>query len=114
MPKQSRPLRFDAVLAQLETLREQTTQNLRAPEKHETALALKRQLNDAIACLRWCKLHQISPLAQVTVLPETQMLSNDYRIVEDNETENREDWIVLREDGVIYYAHPGDIIIRKP
>lgn len=71
MPRQSHSLQFDVVLAELEKRRETLKDELRAPETHDQALQLKRQLDDAIACLKWCELHQISPLFKVTVLPET-------------------------------------------
>ena len=109
------PLQFDRVIAQLEQWREDVKDELRVPATRESALELKRQLDVAVACLEFCQRHQIRPDCSVTVLPPTRTRtpSSEYRIVEDHESENREDWTEIEVNGQPLRPGEDDIILGR-
>lgn len=113
MSNPNHPLQFDLVIAQLEQWRDDAKDELRAPITRENALELKRQLDVAVECLEFCQRYQIRPTAHVTVLPPTQTRtpSSEYRVMEDHESENREDWTEVEVDGRQFRPGEGDIIL---
>ena len=106
-------LEFERVLSKLRLWREQVIVELRLSEGHDEALQLKRQIDTAINCLKFCQQHQIQPNAEVTVLPDTQTQtpSSNYRILEDHETDNQDYWIELKINDEPLHLCPSDIII---
>ena len=56
-----KPIKFDEVVAKLGPWRESLLDRLRDPATRDEALCLKRQLDEAIGCLRLCEQHQIRP-----------------------------------------------------
>lgn len=87
---------------------------LRDPETHAAALTLKRQLDDAIACLELCQQFQIMPDAKVTVLPTLQTMSPScsYRVMEDHETDTQAHWTELAIGGYHLELFPNDMVIE--
>ena len=110
-------LDFTAVVHKLGLWREEAITQLRDPQAHDEALILKRQLDSAIAALELCQRFQIRPDARVTVLPGFSTMSGpsftEYRLMEDSETENREDWFELEIDGEPVRLAPGDIVLEQ-
>ena len=88
---------------------------LRDPEDHSEALALKRELDTAIAALELCQRFQIRPDAPVTVLPDLRMMTPScaYRVMEDRETDNWAHWVEMEIEGHHFELSPGDIIIEQ-
>ena len=85
---------------------------MKYPLKLERAIA---QLDMAISCLEFCQRHQIHPNCQVTVLPPTLTRTpfSEYRIMEDQETENRECWTELSIKGQEFRPSEGDILLSN-
>ena len=108
------PLDFTEVCGKLRVWQEETVMLLRDPETHIAALALKRQLDDAFACLELCQQFQIRPGAKVTVLPDLQTMtpSCSYRVMEDHETDNQAHWSELSIDNYHLELFPGDMVIE--
>ena len=107
-------LDFTEVSGKLRAWHEETIMQLRDPETHAAALRLKRQLDDALACLDLCQQFQIQPGAKVTVLPDLQTMSPScsYRVMKDNETDNQEHWTELAIDDYHLELFPGDMVIE--
>lgn len=108
-------LDFKTVIHKLDLWREDAVAQLRDPQTHAEALMLKRQLDVAIAALELCQRFQIKPEGRVTVLPDlgTMTPSCAYRIMEDQETDNRAQWVELEIEGYHLELSPGDIIIEQ-
>jgi len=106
---------FTAVLQRLNSWREEVLVQLRDPPRHTETLALKLQLDDAIAALELCERYQIRPEATVTVLPslKTMTPSCAYRIAEDNESDNQAEWVELEINDYHFELSTGDIIIEN-
>ena len=113
MPSKENEIAFEEVTAKLRVWREQIVVELRSPDTHDEVILLKRQLDAAINCLEFCQRHQIRPNSKVIVLPDTQTQtpSSNYRVLEDDETDDRECWIELEINGEPLNLYPGDIII---
>ena len=108
-------LDFTGVIHKLSLWREDAVAQLRDPQAHAGALALKRQLDSAIAALELCQRFQIRPEAPVTVLPDLRTMTPScaYRVVEDNETDDRAHWVELEIEGKRLELSPGDIVIER-
>ena len=108
------PLDFTEVSVKLMAWQGETLTLLRDPETHMAALTLKRQIDDALACLDLCQQFQIRPGAKVTVLPDLQTMtpSCSYRVMEDNETDNQAHWTELAIDSYHLELFPGDMVIE--
>lgn len=104
---------FEEVTAKIRRWREEIVAELRAPETYDKALHIKRQLDAAIECLEFCQQHQISPDAEVLVLPMTQTRTpaSNYRVLEDHETDQQEYWVELKINNQPLHLYPGDMII---
>ena len=70
----------------------------------------------AIGLLELCQEHDIFPTSRVLVLPPPLTLtpSSEYRLIEDNETEDRQNWIEVKVNGQFVRPLPGSIIIESP
>ena len=110
------PIDFGEVISGLALWREEILSDLRSQETHASALALKRQIDTAIACLEMCERFDIHPTASVTVLPDLQTMSPScaYRVVEDGETDDKQHWTEFKVAGNCLTLTPGDIIIEQP
>ena len=106
---------FTTVLQRLILWREAGFAQLRDPSVHAEALALKLELDAAIAALGFCEHYQIKPDAPVTVLPnlKTQSPSSAYRVAEDHESDNQANWVELEINDWHLELYPGDIIIEQ-
>ena len=109
------PVSFSEVLPRLALWRTEAVEQLRNPETQVAALALKRQIDSAIACLEMCECFGIRPSASVTVLPDLQSMtpSCSYRIVEDGESDDKQHWMELDLEGRRLSLVPGDVIIEQ-
>lgn len=114
MATQKHKLELGDVVEQLRSWREQVMNELREPERHDKALQTKRQLDTAIECLEFCEKHQIRPRSEVVTLPMTRTAtpSSNYRVIEDHETEHREQWTELEIGGEPVNLYAGDLIVR--
>lgn len=108
-------LNFTTVIHKLDLWREDAVAQLRDPQAHAEALTLKRQLDAAIAALELCQRFQIRPDAPMTALPNlgTMTPSCAYRVVEDQETDDRAQWVELEIEGYHLELSPGDIVIEQ-
>ena len=106
---------FTAVIHKLNSWREEAISRLRDPSAHAEALALKHQLDSAIAALELCQRFQIRPDAPATVLPDLRTMTPScaYRVMEDQETDDRTQWVELDIEGYHLELSPGDIIIEQ-
>jgi len=106
---------FTAVIHRLGRWRVDVITQLRDPAAHAEALALKRELDAAIAALELCQRFQIRPEGRVTMLPDllTMTPSCAYRVMEDQETDDRAQWVELEVEGYHLELSPGDIIIEQ-
>ena len=106
---------FATVILKLGSWRADAVARLREPEAHAEALALRRELDAAIAALELCQRFQIRPDARVTVLPDlgTMTPSCAYRVMADQETDDRTQWVELEIEGYHFELSPGDIIIEQ-
>jgi len=106
---------FLAVILKLGLWREEAVIRLRDPETHAEALALKRELDAAIAALELCQRFQIWPNSVVTTLPDLQTMTPScaYRIAEDGESDDRAYWTELEIEGKHFELSPGDVIIER-
>ena len=106
---------FTDVIQKLVLWRKDTVARLRDPSTHAEALALKHQLDSAISALELCQRFQIRPDGLVTVLPglRTMTPSCAYRVMEDQETDDRTQWVELEIEGYHLELSPGDIIIEQ-
>ena len=108
-------VKFNEVTGMLRTWRESLTDRLQDPATRDEALRLKRQLDDAIGCLELCEQHQIRPDVSVIALPEPRTMSpsSEFRVVEDQESDRRDDWIEVTLDDVPVRPLPGSLIIER-
>lgn len=108
-------VKFDDVIAKLRRWRESLLGQLPDPATRDEVLKLKRQLDEAIGCLELCERHQIRPDACVIALPEPETLSpsTEFRLVEDHESDRREDWTEVTLDGVPVRPLPGSLILER-
>ncbi len=108
------PIELEEVIEHLRLWREGVESQLRSPETHAAALKQKRQIDTAIGCLELCQRFQIRPTAKVTRLPDTQTQtpSSDFRLIEDHESDHKEDWVEVRINGERFYLYPDDLIIQ--
>jgi len=106
---------FTAVIQKLTSGREEALVRLRDPEAHAEVLALKRELDSAIAALELCHRFQIRPEGRVTVLPDllTMTPSCAYRVMGDQETDDWAHWAELEVEGLRLELSPDDIIIEQ-
>jgi hypothetical protein len=114
MSKHKHKIEFEAVICKLKLWHEEALTHIRSPETHDEALALKRQIEAAIGCLQLCEEYQIRPEAQVTILPGAPFFPpwTEFRILDDRETERREEWAELEIENESFPLYPGDIVIR--
>ncbi len=104
------------VLLKLRSWRDETVAALRSDSGDRSVeLALKRELDRAIACVELCDRYAIDPQGKVTVLPEsrTRTPSSEYRLVEDHETDDRAHWTEVHVDGEPVRPAPGDAILTR-
>lgn len=107
---------FSTVLARLRSWRSEVVQELGNPEKQQEGVRLKHQLDRAIGCLELCRGFDVRPDSKVVVIPapETLTPSSEFRLIEDHETDNREQWTEVRADGAFIRPLPGSLIIESP
>jgi hypothetical protein len=108
-------IQFDAVLERLERWRESVVEQLSDPASHAEALRVKLQIDDAIGCLALCERHQIRSDARVIQLPEPRNMtpSSEFRIIEDQESDQREYWIEAMIDGAPIRPVPGTLLLEN-
>jgi hypothetical protein len=75
-------------------------------------IAKKAELDDAIKCLEFCETNNINTTARVIELPYAKAGFFVYRIMIDNESDDRKTWKELNdEQGNTVTAIVGDLII---
>jgi len=106
-------IHFSEVQEQLGQWRNTVLAQLKDPASRPDALRLKIEIEQAMACLGFCERHQIQPNARAVHLPEpkTQSPSSEYRIVEDQETDQREHWIEVSLEGTPLRPSPGTLLV---
>jgi hypothetical protein len=109
-----REIYFGEVVERLRQWQDSVLEQLKDPASKSEALRLKLQLDDAIGCLRPCERYQITPNALVVRLPDpqTNTPSSEFRIIEDQETDQREKWIEVMIDGSPIRPLPGSLLIE--
>jgi len=110
-----RTVQFDEIVKRLHQWRNTVLEQMRDPASKSESARLKLQLDDAIDCLGLCERYQIGPNARVVRLPEprTNTPSSEYRVVEDQETDQREHWIEVVIDGAPISPAPGSLLIES-
>ncbi len=98
---------YDRVVAQLRTWAKQIVRD-------DSDQDLKVEIERAIGCLNFCSSYAIRPARRVIRLPDPQTLSpsSEFRVVEDNESDEREHWIEVEVDGESIRPVPGSIILE--
>lgn len=106
---------FESVLSKLRLWRFDVTASLADPEKQHEFFQSKLELDQAIACLEFCRQHSIRPNSRVIVIPDlsTTTPSSEFRLIEDNETDNRDHWIEVKVDGEFIRPSTGSLIIES-
>jgi hypothetical protein len=107
---------FGALLPKLRAWKSEVVQALGDSKNEQGGLRLKREIGQAIALLEFCQRYDIRPGSKVLVVPEpsTMSPSSEYRLIEDNETDEREQWIEAKADGEFIRPLPGSLIIESP
>jgi hypothetical protein len=107
---------FKSLLPKLRSWRAAVIQGLADPEKRQEGLQLKSELDQAIAWLELCQEFGLCPSPKVIVIPQpgTTTPSSEYRLIEDNETDDRGQWIEAKVNGQFIRPLPGSIIIENP
>ena len=105
---------MEQVISRLRGWLEESMQLLRNSADKEVASSRKLELDRAIACLELCELHRVDPMRAVVLLPdqETCSPSSEFRVIEDHESDNWEDWVEVQVDGEPVRPFPGDVIFR--
>jgi hypothetical protein len=107
---------FKSVLPKLRLWRSEVIQSFADQGKQHEGVQLKVELDQAISCLELCQEHDILPSSRLLVIPDpsTMTPSSEYRLVEDNETEDREKWIEAKVNGQFIRPLPGSLIVENP
>ena len=107
---------FTIVLSKLRSWRSEVIRDLADPEKQQDGVQPKLELDRAIGCLELCQRYDIHPSSKVLVLPVplTVTPSSEYRLIEDNETDDREKWIEAKVNGQFIRPLPGSFIVENP
>lgn len=75
----------------------------------------KRQIE---AILRWIAILESCGISPGEVIPlpmtQTQTPSSTFRIIDDNESDDRNCWTDLTRSNDAYFLYPGDVIMKKP
>ena len=103
---------FAQVLRKLEEWRAEITEQLR--QAQNDALPLKLEVDAAIECLRMCADYGISRPARVVRLPErrNRTPSSEYRLMEDQETDDRQHWIEVEVNGEPVRPAPFSVLVE--
>src|ERR1700733_14136588 len=103
---------FKSVLLKLRSWRSEVIQGLADLGMPHETVQLKAELDRAIACLEFCQEHDVRSSSRVLVIPNpsTMTPSSEFRLIEDNETEDREQWIEVKMNGQFIRPLPGSLI----
>jgi len=76
---------------------------------------MKRELDRAIECLEFCQKYDIRTNSSVIVIPNpvTMTPSSEFRLIEDNETDDRQQWLEVSVNGEFIRPFPGSLIIER-
>ena len=107
---------FKSVLPKLRSWRSEVIRSLADPEKQQERVQLKLELDQGIACLEFCQEHDVHPNSRAIVIPNPSMMtpSSEFRLIEDNETDDRDHWIEAKANGQFIRPLPGSLIIESP
>ena len=106
--------RFDEAIAQLEANLERIAEAIRETNGAAELVTKKKQLQDALRCLRFCDQNALNPPMQAFVLPEIAAGYSDFRVIIDNESDHRELWEeVCDVDGSPLRLGSGDVLLLK-
>ncbi|QQS07108.1 MAG: hypothetical protein IPK50_09475 [Fibrobacterota bacterium] len=107
-------MNFTIIKQKLDCIRNDCISSLRA-KKSEAALEEKKAIDALISLVRWAELYDIQPNSTVIRLPNSliQSPSSAFRIIDDNETENRQNWTDLTRTSEAFFLQPGDILIKN-
>lgn len=113
-------MRFDAALAVLRAQQATLVEQLRvAPAgdvgdaPREALLVAKRELDQAVACLRFCEQHQIHPDASVQRLPWPADYFGSFVLQEVDEMDHPLDMAPLAVNGTVLSLGAGDLLIQQ-
>ncbi len=83
-------------------------------EKH-ALVSYKKELEQLLFLKKLSDTYHLEPkdIEKVIVLPAPSMAFADFRIVDDVETDEREDWKELEIEGEKLSLNEGDILIKK-
>jgi hypothetical protein len=111
-------LDFEQIVNKLKTWRDELEPQLHTPSQtdaHTQAVLLKRQIENAVHFLEFCQQHQIQParLKHAIVLPETRSFGGEYRVMDDEDSRNLEDWKdpIMDGESAPLYLNPGNIVL---
>jgi len=104
--------RFPRVIGQLKDWQAQLVEQLRESGGATELVKQKAQVDDALRCLDFCARHKLDVTARVIELPDQAAGYFKYRIMADNEVDDRKWWTELLDDqGKPIRAVVGDVII---
>ena len=106
---------FSYAIQALSDLSAQAVAQLRSPHTREAWLQKKIEIEHAVAVLSQAARLGLSGREESWTMPDcrTPTPSSEYRVVEDNETEQREYWTEVSIDGKRVRLLPGDIVLRR-
>lgn len=108
---------FRTALEVLEDARKALIQQLRRqsddPHAHADALAQKVEIDSAIELLTLLSKHDAGPRFSVTELPPPLSDGSEYRIMEDQETDDRAAWTELIVQGSPVRPSPRALVVES-
>ena len=90
--------RFPQVIQLLKELQAKLVEQLRESVEATDLVRQKVQVDDALRCLDFCDCHNLNTTARVIELPNKGAGYFEYRIMIDNETDDRDSWTELLDD----------------
>ena len=104
-------LQLQLVLHTLAQQRADAIAALRSQPQDADALAYKRQVDAAIACLQWCERHQVAGNSRVHVLPFPRNAFGEYVLLEANEDGDYLLEAVADTQGQPISPNGGDLVV---
>ena len=91
-------LNFARLIERMRAWREELEPQLHEPHResaHADALQLKRQIEAGLLCLEFCEQHGLHPLRlqKALVLPPPRSFGGEYRVVDDEDSGDPNDWV---------------------
>lgn len=107
--------KFPSVLAKLAAWRAEVLEPLPDAAAREAGVKLKLEIEEAIGCPEWCSKYGVRRDSQVAVLPDAILKTqySEYRIVEDQDMDDRRWWIEVSVDGEPLRPPPGALVVEN-